>query len=50
MLEHILQEFNSMFGWYFWKIIHRIIGFYLLNKGENIYKKLYRYGSATSND
>ena len=36
---HFGQEFNSMFGsqWYFfWKIIRRIIGFYLLNKGEKI--------------
>ena len=36
---HFGQEFKSMFGsqWYFfWKITRRIIGYYLLNKGEKI--------------
>lgn len=36
---HFGQEFQSMFGssWYFfWKVVRRIIGFYLLNKGEKI--------------
>ena len=36
---HFGQEFKSMFGsrWYFlWKIMRRIIGFYLLKKGEKI--------------
>ncbi len=36
---HFGQEFQSMFGsrWYFfWKLIRRIIGFYLLKKGEKI--------------
>ena len=36
---HFGQEFQSMFGsrWYFfWKLMRRIIGFYLLQKGEKI--------------
>ena len=39
---HFGQEFQSMFGssWYFfWKLVRRIIGFYILRKGQKITAK-----------
>ena len=39
---HFGQEFQSMFGspWYFfWKLVRRIIGFYILRKGQKISAK-----------
>ena len=39
---HFGQEFQSMFGssWYFfWKLVRRIIGFYIIRKGQIVRKR-----------
>ena len=47
---HFGQEFHSMFGsslYFFWKLVRRIIGFYILRKGQKISAKHTRANSRT---